>query len=52
MQLSGSSRIAIISLIVFFVVGAWLLTKVDVRAGIAAARAADQATVTADARAT
>ena len=51
-QLSGSSRIAIISLIVFFVVGAWLLTKVDVRAGIAAARAADQATITADARAT
>jgi MFS transporter, UMF1 family len=44
-QLSGSSRVAILSVVAFFVIGAWLLTKVDVAAGAAAARAADEATV-------
>lgn len=44
-QLAGSSRVAILSVIVFFVVGAWLLTMVDEKAGAAAARAADDATI-------
>ena len=44
-QLAGSSRIAILSVIVFFVVGAWLLTLVDEKAGAAAARAADDMTI-------
>ena len=43
-QISGSSRIAIVSIIVFFVIGAWLLSLVDVKAGAAAARAADEST--------
>lgn len=37
----GSSRYAILSIIAFFAIGAWLLTKVDMAAGTAAARAAD-----------
>jgi UMF1 family MFS transporter len=40
----GSSRYAILSIIAFFAVGAWLLTKVDMAAGTAAARAADAET--------
>jgi hypothetical protein len=32
--------------IVFFVVGAWLLSMVDEKAGAATARAADEATIT------
>lgn len=36
-QLTGSYRPAIVSLIAFFVIGGFLLSKVDVRAGIAAA---------------
>jgi UMF1 family MFS transporter len=40
-QVSGSSRIAIVSVVLFFVVGALLLRGVDVEAGRAAARAAD-----------
>ena len=47
-QLAGSSRVAILSVIVFFVVGAWLLTMVDEKAGAAAARAADEATIRPD----
>jgi MFS transporter, UMF1 family len=43
-QLAGSSRVAILSVIAFFIVGAWLLTMVDEKAGAAAARAADTAT--------
>ncbi len=43
-QLAGSSRVAILSVVVFFIVGAWLLTMVDEKAGAAAARAADAAT--------
>jgi MFS transporter, UMF1 family len=43
-QLAGNSRVAILSVIAFFVVGAWLLTRVDEEAGAAAARAADAAT--------
>ena len=43
-QLAGNSRVAILSVIGFFVVGAWLLTRVDEQAGAAAARAADEAT--------
>jgi UMF1 family MFS transporter len=42
-QLTGSSRLGIISLIVFFVVGGLLLTKVDEAEGIRVARAADLA---------
>jgi UMF1 family MFS transporter len=45
-QVSGSSREAILSVIVFFVVGAWLLSMVDEKAGAATARAADEATIT------
>jgi UMF1 family MFS transporter len=45
-QVSGSSRVAILSVIVFFVVGAWLLSMVDEKAGAATARAADEATIT------
>jgi len=44
-QVAGSSRVAILSVIVFFVIGAWLLTMVDATAGAAAARAADEATL-------
>jgi UMF1 family MFS transporter len=40
-QLTGSSRTAIVSVVVFFVAGALLLRGVDVEAGRAAARAAD-----------
>jgi MFS transporter, UMF1 family len=50
-QLSGSSRVAILSVIVFFIVGAWLLTLVDEKSGAATARAADEATVIASASA-
>jgi UMF1 family MFS transporter len=35
----GSTRVAILSIILFFVVGGWLLTLVDVDAGRAQARA-------------
>jgi UMF1 family MFS transporter len=41
--LTGSSRAAILSVIAFFAVGGWLLSRVDVAAGQAAARAADAA---------
>ena len=38
----GSSRPAILSIIAFFIVGGYLLTRVDVAAGRAAATAANQ----------
>jgi UMF1 family MFS transporter len=38
-QLAGSSRLSIVSLIVFFVVGGWLLTRVDEQAGMRVAAA-------------
>jgi UMF1 family MFS transporter len=38
LQLTDSYRVAIISLVVFFVAGALLLSRVDVRRGVAAAR--------------
>ncbi len=41
--MTGSSRAAILSVIAFFAVGGWLLTQVNVAAGQAAARAADEA---------
>ncbi len=41
-ELTGSSQNAILSVIVFFIVGGALLTKVDVEAGRSAAREADQ----------
>jgi UMF1 family MFS transporter len=45
-QLTGTSRLSIISLVIFFVVGGLVLSRVDEREGIRAARAADaQATV-------
>lgn len=40
--ITGSSRNAILSVILFFAVGAWLLSLVDVEKGQAAARASDQ----------
>ena len=40
-MLTGSSRHAILSVVVFFIVGAYLLSKVDVQAGQRAAREAD-----------
>ena len=39
----GSSRPAVLSVILFFVVGGWLLTRVDVAEGRRAAREAEQA---------
>jgi UMF1 family MFS transporter len=42
-QLTGSSRLSIISLVFFFVVGGLLLTQVDEEEGIRVARAADSA---------
>lgn len=47
-QVAGSSRVAILSVIAFFLVGAWLLLMVDEKAGAAAARAADKATIRPD----
>jgi len=38
-----NSRLSILALVVFFVAGAWVLSKVDVEKGIAAARADDAA---------
>ena len=40
-QGTGTSRLGILSLVVFFAVGGWLLTRVDVTAGEAAARRAE-----------
>ena len=40
--LTGESRQAILSIVAFFVIGALLLTRVDVEAGRAAARGADR----------
>ena len=40
-QLAGGSRLSIVSLIVFFIVGGLLLTRVDVEEGIRVARAED-----------
>jgi MFS transporter, UMF1 family len=40
-SITGSTRLSILSVIVFFVVGAWLLLKVDVEAGRREARAAE-----------
>lgn len=45
LSLTGSSRGAVLSVIVFFAVGAVLLLRVDVAAGQRAARAAEQALV-------
>jgi UMF1 family MFS transporter len=42
-QGTGTSRLGILSLIFFFAVGGWLLTRVDVAGGVAAARRAEQA---------
>ncbi len=33
-QVSGTSRVGIVALIIFFVAGGWLLTRVDLQAGI------------------
>ena len=40
-SITGSTRLSILSVIVFFVIGAWLLMKVDVVAGQHEARAAE-----------
>jgi len=40
-QLTGSSRLGILSLVVFFGVGAWLLSRVDGEDGLRAARQAE-----------
>ena len=36
-QLTGTSRLSIVSLIIFFIVGAFLLSRVDVEKGVQAA---------------
>jgi UMF1 family MFS transporter len=41
---TGSSRPAILALVVFFLVGGFVLTRVDVRRGAAMAKASDEAT--------
>jgi UMF1 family MFS transporter len=41
---TGDSRWAIVSIVVFFALGAWLLTRVDVEAGERTARASDAVT--------
>jgi MFS transporter, UMF1 family len=43
-QVAGNSRIAILSVIAFFAIGAWLLSKVDEVEGARVARAADATT--------
>ncbi len=45
-QLTGNSRLAIISLVVFFLAGIALLSKVDIEKGIAVAKAEDSKMVT------
>ncbi len=40
-QLAGTSRLGILSLVLFFALGGWLLTRVDVEAGRQAARKAE-----------
>jgi UMF1 family MFS transporter len=47
LSLTGSSRPAIVSLVVLFLVGAWLLSRVDVARGRRGARAAEAAAVSA-----
>jgi UMF1 family MFS transporter len=42
-RLTGSTRLSILSVIIFFIIGAWLLLKVDVEAGRRQARAAEAA---------
>ena len=44
-QLAGSSRLSIVSLIIFFIVGGWLLTRVDEQAGMRVAAAENAAGV-------
>ncbi len=41
-QMTGSSRLSIVSLVVFFIIGGAILLTVDEKKGIAAARAIDQ----------
>ena len=45
-QLTGNSRLAIISLVIFFLAGIALLSKVDIKKGIAVAKAEDAKMVT------
>jgi len=45
-QLTGNSRLAIVSLVVFFLAGIALLSKVDIEKGIAVAKAEDAKMVT------
>jgi len=45
-QLTGNSRLAIISLVVFFLAGIALLSKVDIEEGIAVAKAEDAKMIT------
>jgi UMF1 family MFS transporter len=44
-QLTGSSRLSIISLVIFFIFGGLILTRVDEKEGIRVAREADAAAV-------
>jgi len=41
-QVTGTGRLGILSLVFFFLLGGWLLTRVDFAAGIAAARRAEK----------
>jgi len=45
-QLFGSSRLSIVSLIVFFIVGGLILSRVNEEEGMALARSVDARTVT------
>jgi UMF1 family MFS transporter len=49
-QVTGTSRLSIISLIVFFVVGGLVLSRVDEEEGVRVARAADAAALVIEAR--
>ncbi len=46
-QVAGASRLSIVSLIIFFIVGGWLLTRVDEKEGIRVARREEDAALLA-----
>jgi UMF1 family MFS transporter len=50
-QITGTSRLSIISLIVFFIVGGLVLSRVDEEAGVRVARSADADALVIEARA-
>jgi UMF1 family MFS transporter len=46
-QVTGASRLSIVSLIFFFIVGAWLLIRVDEQEGMRVARRQEDAVLSA-----